>query len=45
MPYVPAPYDEPMITVRWGTVELVTAFSICEPFLMMPSASKSRPTM
>ena len=34
-----------MITVRCGTVELVTALIICEPFLMMPAASKSRPTM
>ncbi len=25
-----------MITVRCGTVELVTALIICEPFLMMP---------
>ncbi len=34
-----------MITVRCGTVEFVTALSICDPFLMMPSASASLPTM
>ena len=32
-------------TVRWGTVEFETALIICEPFLMIPSASASRPTM
>jgi hypothetical protein len=30
--------------VKWGTVELVTALIICEPFLMMPACSTSRPT-
>ena len=34
-----------MITVRCGTVELVTALIICEPFLTIPPASKSWPTM
>lgn len=34
-----------MMTVRCGTVELVTALIIWLPFLMIPSASKSRPTM
>ena len=33
------------MTVRCGTVELVTALIIWEPFLMIPAASKSRPTM
>ena len=33
------------MTVRWGTVELVTALIICEPFLIMPACSKSLPTM
>ena len=34
-----------MIKVMWGTFELVTAFNICDPFLMIPSASASLPTM
>ncbi len=33
------------MTVRCGTVEFATALIIWEPFLMIPSASKSRPTM
>ena len=34
-----------MITVRCGTSLLETALIIWLPFLMIPSASKSRPTM
>ena len=33
------------MTVRCGTVEFETALIICDPFLMIPSASKSFPTM
>ena len=29
----------------WGTVELLTALIIFEPFLTMPPCSKSLPTM
>ena len=34
-----------MITLRCGTVELLTALSICAPCLMMPPCSYSLPTM
>ena len=34
-----------MMTVRWGTVELVRALIIWEPFLMIPASSNSLPTM
>ena len=39
MPYVPAPNDDPMITVRCGTVEFDTAFTSWEPFFTMPACS------